>query len=203
MRNHNANLTSSFTQEHKRMKALIYLATGFEEIEAVASIDILRRADISVQTVSLTDNLLVKGAYGTEVKADRTFDEVGYEQADILILPGGLPGSHNLSAHAGLTEKIRAHHEAGKWLAAICAAPLVYGRMGLLKGKTVVCYPGFESELEGATIADGAVSVSGQFITGKGPGLTMDFALEIVKQLKGHEVAKQVADGLLKSTSEN
>lgn len=180
------------------MKVLIHLAPGFEEIEAVTTIDILRRADIDTQVVSIVDCLQVTGAHGIEVRADVSFVRADYKNADMLILPGGLPGSHNLAEHKGLAEKIQAQYDQKKWLAAICAAPLVYGRMGLLEGEEAICYPSFEPELKGAKISEDIVAVSGKFITGKGPGVTMDFALEIVKQLKGEDTAKQIAQGLIK-----
>jgi len=180
------------------MKVLLHLAPGFEEIEAVTTIDILRRADINIEVVSIIDCLHVVGAHGIDIRADIGFDRANYDNADMIILPGGQPGSHNLSKHKGLEEKILAHYEKGKWLAAICAAPLVYGRLGLLEGVEAICYPSFEPELKGAKISEDIVVVSGNFITGKGPGVTMDFALEIVKQLKGEEKAKQIAQGLIK-----
>lgn len=180
------------------MKALLHLAPGFEEIEAVTTIDILRRANIDTQVVSIMDCLQVTGAHGIEIRADISFVRADYENADILILPGGLPGSHNLAEHKGLAEKIQAQYDQGKWLAAICAAPLVYGRMGLLEGEEAICYPSFEPELKGAIISDDIVAVSGKFITAKGPGVTMEFALEIVKQLKGEDSANQIAQGLIK-----
>ncbi len=180
------------------MKVLVHLAPGFEEIEAITIVDILRRADIDTEMVSISDCLQVNGAHGIEVRADFCIGRADYNNADMLVLPGGLPGSHNLADSEKLAEKIQAHYEKGKWLAAICAAPLVYGRMGLLEGQKAICYPSFEPELKGASIADDIVAVSGQFITGKGPGVTMDFALEIVKQLKNEALAKQIAQGLMK-----
>ncbi|MDA3853579.1 MAG: DJ-1/PfpI family protein [Bacteroidales bacterium] len=180
------------------MKVLLHLAPGFEEIEAVTTIDILRRANITTQVVSIVDCLQVTGAHGIELRADISFARADYKDADMLILPGGLPGSHNLAKHEGLAKKIQAHFNQEKWLAAICAAPLVYGRMGLLKGIEATCYPSFEPELKGAIISNNSVAVSGKFITAKGPGVTMDFALEIVKQLKGEDAAKQTAQGLIK-----
>lgn len=179
------------------MKALIHLASGFEEIEAIATIDILRRANIDTQIVSICKCLQVTGAHGIEVRADVCQRRADYENADMLILPGGLPGSHNLADNKELGERIQAHHAQGKWLAAICAAPLVYGRLGLLDGEEAICYPSFEPELKGATISEEAVVVSNNFITGKGPGVTIDFALEIIKQLQGEASAKQIAQGLI------
>ena len=181
------------------MKVLIHLATGFEEIEAITTIDILRRANIDTEVVSICSCLQVCGAHGIEVRADVLLDRADYANADMLILPGGLPGSHNLADNEILKQRIQAHYDQKKWLAAICAAPLVYGRMGLLEGQEVICYPSFETELKGAKISKKSVVVSDKFITGKGPGITMDFALEIVEQLKGKTVAQDIAKGLIKS----
>lgn len=180
------------------MKVLLHLAPGFEEIEAVTTVDILRRADIDTQTVSIMDCLQVIGAHGIEIRADIGFARADYENTDMIILPGGQPGTDNLANHEGLSKKILSQFDQGKWLAAICAAPLVYGKMGLLGGIEATCYPSFEPELKGAIISDKDVVVSGKFITAKGPGVTMDFALEIVKQLKGEDIAKQIAKGLIK-----
>ncbi len=179
------------------MKALVHLATGFEEIEAINIVDILRRADIDTQMVSINNEKQVCGAHNIEVSADTFFCNADYENADIIILPGGMPGTKNLAECPELLEKINAHYNKGKWIAAICAAPLVFGRMGLLEGKTATCYPSFEPELKGATLSDDKVVISENVITGKGPGVTIDFALEIIKQLKGEELAKQLAAGLI------
>ena len=180
------------------MKVLLHLAPGFEEIEAITTIDILRRANIDTHVVSIMDCLQVTGAHRIEIRADIGFARANYEDADMLILPGGMPGSHNLANHKGLVEKIQAHYDQGKWLAAICAAPLVFGRMGLLEDVEATCYPSFEPELKGAIISDKFVVTSGKFITAKGPGVSIDFALEIIRQLKGNDIAKQIAQGLIK-----
>ena len=127
-----------------------FLATGFEEVEALGPIDVCRRAGLTVKTVSITDELTVVGAHGVGIVADSMFDDNDYFDADMLFLPGGMPGATNLDAHAGLRKVILAHHEAGKALAAICAAPLVYGNLGLTQGKKMTCYPGFEQYLTGA-----------------------------------------------------
>ena len=179
------------------MKALVHLASGFEEIEAINIVDVLRRADIDTKMVSINNELQVTGAHGIEVSADILMNDADYSSADILILPGGMPGTKNLAECPELLNKLQAHHDNGKWIAAICAAPLVFGRMGLLKGKTATCYPSFEPELIGATLSDEKVVVCENIITGKGPGVTIDFALEIVKLLKDEDFAAQLAVGLI------
>jgi 4-methyl-5(b-hydroxyethyl)-thiazole monophosphate biosynthesis len=135
-----------------KKKIAIHLADGFEEIEAISIIDVLRRADLEVSVVSVTGMLEVSGAHQLRVVADVLFEELNYEKVDMIVLPGGLPGATNLDAHAGLKEQIKQFNAGNKSLAAICAAPLVYGNLGILNGKKAVCYPGFEKYLKGAEI---------------------------------------------------
>ncbi len=179
------------------MKVFVFLADGFEEIEAIAPIDVFRRAELEVTTVSVTDDQLVTGAHGMTIAADAMFDELTYEGDYLLFLPGGMPGTLNLEAHEGLRALIAQQAGAGKKIAAICAAPSILGKMGLLKGKEAICYPGFESFLSGATISTEAVVKSGTVFTAKGPGVAIDFALKLVAELKGEEVASQVAAGMM------
>ncbi|MDD7525974.1 MAG: DJ-1/PfpI family protein, partial [Bacteroidaceae bacterium] len=129
------------------MKIYAFLATGFEEVEALGPIDVCRRAGLEVITVSIMDELTVVGAHGVGIVADSMFADNDYSDADMLFLPGGMPGASNLNAHEGLCKIILAHHQAGKALAAICAAPMVYGNLGLAQGKKMTCYPGFEQYL--------------------------------------------------------
>ena len=147
----------------------LFFAEGSEEVEALAVVDILRRAGVETRIVSVTGDKMVTGAHGIRVEADMLMEEVDFSKAAMLVLPGGLPGSYNLAGHEGLAEGIMQQYKAGKPLAAICAAPLVYGRMGLLKGLKATCYPGFEENLEGASYTSNLVEEDGLFITGKGP----------------------------------
>ena len=179
------------------MKICVFLAEGFEEIEAVAPIDIFRRAAIEVITVSVTGNKVVAGAHAIPVLTDVLFEDAGFATDDFLFLPGGMPGATNLNAHVPLKELLINQYKEGKVIAAICAAPLVLGGLGLLRGKSVTCYPGFEPKLIEATPSGGPVEVDGNVITGKGPGLVFHFALSILKALKGDAVAEEVASGLL------
>jgi DJ-1 family protein len=179
------------------MKALLFLAEGFEEIEAISTVDILRRGGVRVETVSITKEKEVKGAHHIPVVADCLLEEINTETADMLILPGGLPGSTNLNAHEGLKKSLTAHYNNGKYIAAICAAPLVFGELGLLQGKKAVCYPGIEPQLIGATIVDTPVVQDGNIITGKGPGLAFHFGLKLIALLKGQDKADEVAAGML------
>ena len=128
----------------------VFLAEGFEEIEALTPVDVLRRAGLSVQTVSVMDEQVVAGAHGVPVVADKMFAEINPEDAEMILLPGGLPGATNLDAHEGLSQMILDFAKEEKPLAAICAAPLVFGNRGLLNGKKATCYPGFETYLQGA-----------------------------------------------------
>jgi 4-methyl-5(b-hydroxyethyl)-thiazole monophosphate biosynthesis len=178
-------------------KVFIFLAEGFEETEAVATIDIMLRGELDVTSVSITGNLLVKGAHGIVVNADTLFEKVDFSSGDMLVLPGGMPGASNLNAHDGVKAALKQYLAGGKKIAAICAAPLVFGSLGLLKGKNATAYPGFESTLTGATFIDSPVVIDGNIITGKGPGFAFEFGLSIVEELQGKEKADEVAEGLL------
>jgi 4-methyl-5(b-hydroxyethyl)-thiazole monophosphate biosynthesis len=166
----------------------VFFATGFEEIEAISIVDILRRANIPVTMVSITDRLEVTGSHQIKVVTDKLFHEVDFNDALMLVLPGGMPGSKNLSLHDGLKRQILNFNENNKLLGAICAAPLVFGGLGILKNKEATCYPGFEDYLLGASITKGPVTVAGNIITGKGPGVAIKFALKIVEILEGKYV---------------
>jgi 4-methyl-5(b-hydroxyethyl)-thiazole monophosphate biosynthesis len=178
-------------------KTFIFLATGFEEIEAVATIDVIRRGELDITIVSVTGQLQVTGAHGIPVTADALFEDTDFSSGDLLILPGGMPGASNLNAHPGLKNLLKQYAQAGKKIAAICAAPLVLGGLDLLQGKKATAYPGYESTLKGATYQDKPVVKDGNIITGKGPGLVFDFGLAIVEELQGKAKADKVADGLL------
>lgn len=178
-------------------KVAVHLAEGFEEIEAIGIIDVLRRADLDVQVVSVTGKLLVTGAHQVKITADVLFDQVDYDGMDAIVLPGGMPGASNLNAHEGLKAQIEKFDREKKQLAAICAAPLVYGNLGILDGKQVVCYPGFESYLKGADVLSVPVAESGNVITGRGPGAVLRFALKIVERMVSAEKANLLAKQML------
>ena len=175
----------------------VFLADGFEEIEAITPIDVLRRAGLNVQTVSVMEEQIVAGAHGIPVVADKMFADIDLDNAEMLLLPGGLPGATNLDAHQGLSDMIMAFASEGKPLAAICAAPLVFGNRGLLQGKKVTCYPGFESYLTGAEYTAALVETDGNFITAKGPGAAMDFAFAIVEKYCGIEKVNELKSGMM------
>ena len=175
----------------------VQLASGFEEIEAVSIIDVLRRAGIETITVSVTGNYEVKGAHGIKITADKLFEEVNFDKLGMIVLPGGMPGAANLKNHPGLRDQIIKYNKAGKPLGAICAAPMVFGNLGILKNKNATCFPGFEDELIGARTTGAEVEVSGKIITGKGPGVAIKFALEIVRELKSKSLAEKIAKEMI------
>lgn len=175
----------------------VFLATGFEEVEAIAPIDVLRRAGLQVTTVSITDELTVVGAHGMGMVADTLFADNDYSDADLLFLPGGLPGSTNLNAHQDLRQLILDHHAADKALAAICAAPMVYGNLGLAQGKRMTCYPGCEQYLVGADYTANLVERDGLMFTGKGPAAALALGYMLVEHFCGEDVADQLRQGMM------
>ncbi|MCE5173879.1 MAG: DJ-1 family glyoxalase III [Bacteroidales bacterium] len=180
------------------MKQLfLFLAPGFEEIEAITIIDILRRAGLSVSSVSITGDLRVVGAHGIAIEADCLYPEIYFDEADMLILPGGQPGTKNLNVHEGLKAALSNFAKAGKPLAAICAAPMILGQLGILEGKEATCYPGNEVHLKGAILSKRRVVRDGSVITAAGPGLAIKFALEIVNFFLGEEKTEEISKGLL------
>jgi len=180
------------------MKQLfLFLAPGFEEIEAITIIDILRRAGLNVSSVSITGDLRVVGAHGIAIEADCLYPEIDFDEAAMLILPGGQPGTKNLNVHEGLKAALSNFAKAGKPLAAICAAPMILGQLGILEGKEATCYPGNEVHLKGATLSKKRVVRDGSVITAAGPGLAIKFALEIVNFFLGEEKAEEISKDLL------
>ena len=175
----------------------LFLATGFEEIEALTIVDMLRRAEIDITTVSISRNLQVEGAHGITVTADCTWVELSTEDADWLILPGGMPGTKHLGECKPLVSLLQRQAAANKNIAAICAAPMVYGKRGLLKGKKATCYPGFDKFLEGAEYTGNMVEVVDNFILGKGPGAAPDFGFAILEKFAGAEKVLEVKKGML------
>lgn len=167
----------------------VFLADGFEEIEALGSVDILRRAGLSVQTVGV-GTTAVTGSHGIVVKSDIAEQNVRLDAIDAVVLPGGMPGTRNLEQSAMVQEAIAAALKAKKIVAAICAAPSILGHGGYLTGHKATCYPGFEESLDIALPMP--VVTDGLFTTGRGPGVTVDFALELVKRLVSAEASEQI-----------
>lgn len=175
----------------------VHLAEGFEEIEAVTVVDILRRAGLDAYFVSVGETSKVKGAHGMSIEADYMFEDVDYSACDMIVLPGGLPGAHNLRDHEGLRKEISEFQKEGKGLAAICAAPLVFGDLGILEGKKATIYPGMEEELKGAEYIPFPVVRDTNIITSQGPATAMRFALAIVEFFKGEEAKESLSQDLL------
>ena len=173
----------------------VFLAEGFEEIEALGTLDLIRRAGIKAISVSITEERYVTGSHGITVKADATLGECDEKAPVMVILPGGMPGSENLYNCEKVREYVKRNFEDGRYIAAICAAPMVFGRMGLLKSYRATCYPGFEKYLEGAQYTAASVECDRNVITGNGPGAFYRFAYEIIKTLKDEETAKAVLTG--------
>ena len=174
----------------------LFLADGFEETEALAPLDMMRRAKIEVKTVGVTGEF-VTGSHGVTVKADLKPEEISFNNIDGVVLPGGMPGTLHLKAHEGLADLIRKADKEGKLLAAICAAPTIYGEMGLLEGKNATCYPGMEDKLLGANWQEQPVVVDGNFVTSRGVGTAIAFALTLVTILKDEETAKSLANSIV------
>lgn len=175
-------------------KAFVFLAPGFEEIEALTPVDVLRRGGVDVTVVSIVaDSLVVEAAHGVKVCADKLFADIDFSGADALVLPGGMPGAQNLYNHEGLRRLLVAHNEREGLIAAICAAPgVVLGQMGLLSGLRATCYPGFEGMMEGATYSGEACVADGNFITAEGPGAALPFAYKILESMLGTSVSVDV-----------
>lgn len=167
----------------------VFLADGFEEIEGLTVVDILRRAGIEVETVSIMESDMIQGSHGIIVTADKMFEEADFSNDKMLVLPGGLPGTDYLREHKELNELILKFNNENKQLAAICAAPTVFGGLGLLKDKKATCYPGLEEGLDCAQAVEDAVVTDGNITTARGMGVSAYFALRLVAILKDEDTA--------------
>lgn len=179
-------------------KSYLFLAPGFEEIEALTTVDVMRRAGMDVKTVSISDDSEVTGSRGVIVKADLLFKDTDFSHAEWLIVPGGMPGSTNLAAFEPLGELLVEHNKKGGKIAAICAAPsVVLGPLGILKDREATCYPGMQDGMTGAIVRDTPVVALDTVITGNGPASAMRFALAIVANSLGENMAQEIGSGLL------
>ena len=178
-------------------KVSVMLADGFEEVEALTAVDLLRRAKIYVDTVSITDDFTVHGAHGINVQTEDLFDEVDFSETDMIVLPGGMTGTTNLKEHEGLKKVLLRFAEEEKYIGAICAAPTVLDEIGILQGKRATCYPGVESQIKDAILTRTPVMRDGNIITGQGVGTAIDFALKLVEVLAGEEKAKEIAEAIV------
>lgn len=174
----------------------VFLADGFEDIEALAPIDILRRANVDVKTVGVTSKE-VTSSHGVTVKADISVSDIKLDSdLELIVLPGGMPGTLNLEASVGVQKAIDFCAANDKYIAAICAAPSILGHKGLLKGKKATCFPGFEKDLVGADACSDLVVIDGKFITGKGPGACIEFGLKLAEILVSADVALNIKAGM-------
>lgn len=173
----------------------VYFATGFEEVEALTVVDILRRAGVETNMVSITGSKEVTGSHNITVTMDKLFDEAG--EADMLVLPGGLVGTANLLAYDKLTDKLKDYCKDGRYIAAICAAPTVFGKLGLLEGRRATCYPGMEDELFCLEALKDNVVMDDKIITSRGLGTAIDFSLALVNVLVDEETSEKLANKIV------
>lgn len=175
----------------------VHLADGFEEIEALTVVDVLRRAKIEVKTVSVTGKEFVRGAHDISVSADILFENADYKECDMIVLPGGMPGTANLAKHEGLAAQLTDFAKEGKWLAAICAAPSVLGGLSLLNGKRATSYPGYKDQMPGSDYVEDRVVQDGRIITSRGAGTAIEFSLKLVELLKDREASDTIRKAMI------
>lgn len=178
-------------------KVCVFFGTGYEEIEALTVVDILRRQGIDTSMVSVTGEKTVMGSHQIPVIMDCLIEEVDFNKVDMLVLPGGLAGTKNLENCMPLMEQVDAFAAAGKAVCAICAAPSILGHRGILKGKKAIAYPGFEEQLTGAVVTYEPAVQDGNIITGRGMGCSIPFALKIIEYLAGPEAADGMAEKIV------
>lgn len=172
----------------------IFLAEGFEEIEGLMVVDLLRRAGITVDMVSISDSLTVTGSHKITVTADKLLKDIDFDSYELLVLPGGMPGTIHLGECEELCDALVKACESDKKIAAICAAPTVFGKLGLLKGKKACCYPDMEDGLVGAEVSYQPVTVDGNITTSRGLGTALPFALSLIEQLLDKETSDELAE---------
>ena len=179
-------------------RVCVLLADGFEEIEAITIVDVLRRAEVDVTTLGVSGAVNAQGAHGIDVVVDRPLDAAAADECwDMVILPGGLPGAETLRDNPAVQSLVKAQHAAGRGVAAICAAPIALGAAGVLDGKRATSYPGFEEQLTGASCVAEAVVVDGNVVTSRGPGTAIEFSLSLVERLRSSEIADALRAGML------
>lgn len=175
----------------------VFLADGFEEIEGLTVVDLLRRAGIEVTMISIMGRKEIHGAHQITILADTLYEEVNFKELDGVVLPGGMPGTANLGIHEGVKKQITAFAAEGKLVAAICAAPSVLGKNGILKGKKAACYPGFEEKLLGAQVIYEEVVEDENIITSRGMGTAIPFALRLTAYLMTEQKAEELKDAIV------
>lgn len=178
-------------------KVYIFLADGFEDIEGLTVVDLMRRAEIGIETVSIKETKEVTTSHGIILQADRIFAGTDFSDADMLVLPGGMPGTKHLGAYEPLTELLTEFYKKGGKVAAICAAPSVFAGLGFLKGRKATSYPSFLDKLDGAVTTEEAVAVDENVTTSRGMGTAIDFSLSLISQLAGEEKAEEIAKSIV------
>lgn len=178
-------------------QALIFVAEGHEEVEMLTVVDMVRRAGISIDMVSVTDSYEVTSSHNVTIKTDKLMDEADFDEAEMIILPGGIPGTPNLMACTKLTDKVVEFNENGKLLAAVCAAPTVFAGLGILNGHKATCYPDMTDKLIGAEYVKQPVVVDDNIITSRGMGTCIDFAGEIITKLKDKATADLIKEKII------
>lgn len=178
-------------------KVSVFFADGCEEVEALTVVDLLRRAGVHTEMVSVTGNEWVTSSHQVKIHTDRLFEEMDFSGMDMLVLPGGMPGTLHLQEHEGLSDLLVKFHKEGRDVAAICAAPSVLGSLGILEGKQACCYPGFEEKLKGASVCFEPAIQDGNVITGRGMGTAIPFGLKLIEVLCGSEKVKEIKKGIL------
>ena len=178
-------------------KLYIFLADGFEEIEGLTVVDILRRAGVEVTTVSIMGKKTIVGAHKITLEADEVFEDCNFSDGDMFVLPGGMPGTLHLGEHQYLAELLKKADQEKKGIAAICAAPTVFAQIGLLHGKKATAYPSCMDGLGDAVRLEDNVVVDGNITTSRGLGTAIDFSLSLISQLLGQEKADQIAESVV------
>lgn len=178
-------------------KTAIFMANGCEEIEGLTVVDNLRRVGLDIVMISVTGSKSITGSHNITFEADELFENVNFDEFDGIVLPGGMPGTLNLGAHAGVTDLVKSFAKAGKLVSAICAAPSVLGECGILNGKKATSYPGFEDKLTGAATSTEGVVVDGNIITSRGMGTAIDFSLAIIAYYTDEAVAADLAKKII------
>ncbi|MCI5826805.1 MAG: DJ-1/PfpI family protein [Lachnospiraceae bacterium] len=174
-------------------KVGMMVANGYEEVEMLTVVDLLRRAGMTCDIISVTGKKELTSSHKVTVIADLLFEDADFDSYDALVIPGGMPGTTNLGAHAGVCEQLKKAYADGKLIAAICAAPTVFGKLGLLEDKKAICYPGMEDQLTGARVTYEPAVRDGNIITSRGMGTAIDFGLEILAYYEGREAAAELA----------
>lgn len=178
-------------------KICVFFATGFEEIEALTVVDLLRRSQIDTVMVSVTGDKNVTSSHNVTVVTDALLEEIDFDEVSMIVLPGGMPGTTNLEACTVLMEQVEKFYAEGRYISAICAAPSILGHRGMLQGRNACAFPDFESHLEGACVTQNAVEVSEHVITSRGMGCAIDFGLAIVAKLLGESKANELAGKII------